>query len=173
MRDWHVFIWQSLDILNVLNTLTLKSIFFKTKIFLKKLGYRFLYESTRIENAIFPYKTAQSEANVKINRMGSTRWTNHKERNFASNYFIFSKILFQFKYFVQRVDLVYQPPKCPYLYFSKALEFYLRVLFPCEYPQGVTPFIYLKEGHKRNSDYFSFDTYATLQCKDNNFVFIG
>ena len=25
---------------------------------------------------------------------------------------------------------MYQPPKCPYLYFSKAMEFYLRVLFP-------------------------------------------
>ena len=25
------------------------------------------------------------------------------------------------------------PPKCPYSYFSKALEFYLREVFPCEY----------------------------------------
>ena len=30
---------------------------------------------------------------------------------------------------------MYQPPKCPYSYFSSALDFYLRVLFPCEYPQ--------------------------------------
>ena len=30
---------------------------------------------------------------------------------------------------------MYQPPKCPYSYFSKALEFYLRAIFPCEYPQ--------------------------------------
>ena len=26
---------------------------------------------------------------------------------------------------------MYQPPKCPYSYFSKALEFYFRVFFPC------------------------------------------
>ena len=30
---------------------------------------------------------------------------------------------------------MYQPPKCPFSYFSKALESYLRVFFPCEYPE--------------------------------------
>ena len=64
---------QSLEILNVLNTLMLKPIFSKTKTFFKKLGYHFLVESTVIENATFPYKTAQSEANFKTNRMESTR----------------------------------------------------------------------------------------------------
>ena len=33
------------------------------------------------------------------------------------------------KNLVSRVDLMYQPSKCPYSYFSKALQFYLRVLF--------------------------------------------
>ena len=60
----------------------------------KKLEYRFLVESTKIDNITFPYKTALSEANVKTNRMGSTKWTYHKEQSFASNYFPFSKILF-------------------------------------------------------------------------------
>ena len=32
-----------------------------------------------------------SEANVKINRMVSTKWTYHKERSFSSNYFKFFK----------------------------------------------------------------------------------
>ena len=54
-------------ILNVFNTSTLKQIFWKTKIFSKKLEYRFSAESTKIENASFPYKTALSEANVKTN----------------------------------------------------------------------------------------------------------
>ena len=27
---------------------------------------------------------------------------------------------------------MYQPGKCSYSYFSKALKFYLRVLFPCD-----------------------------------------
>ena len=89
--------WQSVEILNVFNTLTLKQIFWKTKTFFKKLEYRFLVESTKIENASFPYKTAISEANVKTNRMVSTKWTYHKERSFASNCFIVLKILFQFK----------------------------------------------------------------------------
>ena len=65
--------------------------------FLKKLEYRYLVKSTKTENTSFPYKTAISEANVKTNRMVTTKWTYHKEWSFASNYFIFLKILFQFK----------------------------------------------------------------------------
>ena len=76
---------------NVFNTLTLKPIFSKTKIFSKKLEFRFLVEITRIENATFPYKMALPDTNVKTNRMGSTKWTYRKERSFASNYFSFSK----------------------------------------------------------------------------------
>ena len=34
------------------------------------------------------HKAAISEANVKTNRMASTKWTYHKERSFGSNYFI-------------------------------------------------------------------------------------
>ena len=63
----------------------------------RKTGVPFLVESTKIENASFPYKTEISEANVKTNKMVTTKWTYHKERSFASNYFIFLKILFQFK----------------------------------------------------------------------------
>ena len=97
----------------------------------KKLEYHFLVESTKIDIFItFPYKTAQSEANVKINRLGSTKLIYHKEQSFASNHFAFWIILFQFRNIVYRVDLMYQPPKCPYSYFLKALEFYFRVFFP-------------------------------------------
>ena len=125
---------QSLEILNVFNALILKQVFWKTQTLFKKLEYRFLVESTEAENAPFPYKTALPEANVKTNKMGSTKWAYHIEWSFASNYFIFSKILFQFKSLSQRVDTMYQPPKFPYSCFSKALEFYMRVLFSCEYP---------------------------------------
>ena len=45
----------------------------------------FLVESTKIENATFPNKTALPEANVNTNRMWSTKWTYFKERAFASN----------------------------------------------------------------------------------------
>ena len=96
-----------MKILNVFNTLTLKQIFWKTKTFFKKLEYRFLVESTKIENASFPYKTAISEANVKTNRMVTTKWTYRKERNFASNHFIFLKILFQFKKLLEKVYMMY------------------------------------------------------------------
>ena len=69
--------------------------------------------------------------------MGSTKLTYHKEQSFTSNHFLFSIILFQFRNLVYRVDLMYQPHKCPYSYFTKTLEFYFRVFFPCEYPSNL------------------------------------
>ena len=77
--------------------LTLKQILWKTKTFFKKLEYLFLVESTKIENTSFPYKTALTETSVKTNGMVTTKWTFHKLRSFSSNYFVFLKILFQFK----------------------------------------------------------------------------
>ena len=62
--------------------------FLKKENLFQKTGVPFLVESTKIESA----------ANVKTNRMGSTKWTYRKERSFASNYFVFLKNLFQCKY---------------------------------------------------------------------------
>ena len=67
LRDRPVFKGQSVKILNVCNTLTLKQIFWVTKIFFKKLEHSFLVEGTKIENALLPYKTTISEASVKTN----------------------------------------------------------------------------------------------------------
>ena len=87
--------WQSVKVFTVFNTLTLKQI---NENFSQKMEYRFLVESTKIERASFPYKTAISEASVMTNRMVSTKWTYREERSFTSNkYFIFFKTLFQFK----------------------------------------------------------------------------
>ena len=69
--------------------------FLEKERFFQKLDYHFLVERIKIENASFPYKTAISEANVKTNRMVTTKWTYHRELSFASNYFIFLKVLFQ------------------------------------------------------------------------------
>ena len=88
--------WQLVKVPNVFNTLTLKQIFWKTKTFFKKLEYRFLVETTKIENTSFPFKTALSEASVKTNRMATTKRTYHKEWSFASNRFIFLENLFKF-----------------------------------------------------------------------------
>ena len=63
--------WQSVkSVSNIFNTLTFKQIFWKTKTFFKKLEYYFLAVTNKIENSLFPFKTALSEANVKTNRMG-------------------------------------------------------------------------------------------------------
>ena len=110
--------WQSVEILNTFNTLPLKRICWKTKIFIKKLECHFLVGSTKIESVSFVYKTAISEANVKTNSIVSKKWTYRKERSFASSYFIFLKILFQFKNLLEGIDLIYQRTKFPYSYFS-------------------------------------------------------
>ena len=89
--------WQPVKVSNIFNTLTSKQIFWKAKTFYKKLEYRFLVETTKIESTSFPFKTALSEVNVKKNRMATTKWTCHKEWNFASNYFIFWKICSGFR----------------------------------------------------------------------------
>ena len=51
--------------------------------FLEKMEYRFIVETTKIENASIPFKTALSEAKVKTNRMATAKWTYHKERDFV------------------------------------------------------------------------------------------
>ena len=66
------------------------------EIFLEKLEYRFLVETTEIENTSFPFKTTLSETNVKTNKMATTKLSYHKEWSFASNYFTFLENLFYF-----------------------------------------------------------------------------
>ena len=66
-----------------------KTKFLKNENLFQKSGIPLLVEGSRIENATFLYKAALSEANVKTDRMGSIKWTYHKDRSFASNYFIF------------------------------------------------------------------------------------
>ena len=80
LRDRHDFMWQPVKVSDVFNTLTLEQIFWKTKTFFKKLEYSFLVQAAKIEITPFPFKTALLEANVKTNRMATTKWTYHKER---------------------------------------------------------------------------------------------
>ena len=61
----------------------------KNENFFQKLEYHFLVESSEIENARFPYRPALSEANIKTNRMGSTKWNYYKERSLTSNSLFF------------------------------------------------------------------------------------
>ena len=80
----------------------------KIPTFFRKLGYRFFFESTKFENAYFPYKIALSEANVKTNRMGSTKSSYHKEPSFTNNYIIFfKKKYFSLATFYKEFDLIY------------------------------------------------------------------
>ena len=73
MRDRYVFMGQTPGILKDFNTLTLKQIYLKNENLFQKTGVLLLVENTKIGNAIFLYRTALPEANVKANRMGSTK----------------------------------------------------------------------------------------------------
>ena len=103
-RDQHIFMCYNHRKLrmDVVNTLTFKQIFLKMKIFFKKLGYRFQTKILRSKTHHFHTKLpCQSEAKFIRNRMRSTKWTYHKERSFARDYFIFSKISFHFRTFYE------------------------------------------------------------------------
>ena len=82
-----------MKILNVFNTIQ----FLENENIFQKNREPYIVENTKIENASFPQKTTISEANVKTNRMMTKKWTHKKEQSFASNYFVFLIILFQFK----------------------------------------------------------------------------
>ena len=86
--------WQSVEILNNFNTLTLKQIFWKKKTFFKKLEYRFLVESTNTENALLHKKLLYQKPMLRQIECWVQKWTFYKEWSFANNYFIFVKILF-------------------------------------------------------------------------------
>ena len=76
--DRHIFMQQSLEISNVFSAVTLKKFsgrtFFKSRVL-------------RLKTHHFHRKIALSKANVKTNRIGSTKSTYRKERSFASNFF--------------------------------------------------------------------------------------
>ena len=121
--------WQSVKVLNAFNTLTLKQIFWKRKTLWKRLEYHFLVESTNIENASFPYKTATSEANVKTNKMVTTKWSYRKERSFASALF-FWKFYFSLRTFYTELICCTNNPNAHICTFCKRLIFIWRCFFP-------------------------------------------
>ena len=121
-------------ILNDFDTLTLKQILWKTKTFFKKLDHHFLVESAKIENPSLPDKTAISEANVKANRMVSRKWTYHKERSFASNYFIFLKVFFSVNEPLTKIWFDIRTTRMPIFVLFQSDGVFLTVLFPCGYP---------------------------------------
>ena len=100
------------------------------KTFFKKLEYRFLVERTKIEKASFPYKTAISEANVKTNRMVSTKWTYHKERSFASNYLIFLNFFFSLRTSYKELIWDTNHPNADIRTFCKHWSFIWQRFFP-------------------------------------------
>ena len=126
-----------METFNVFNTLTSIQIFWKMQTLFKKLKHPFLFESTKIENGTFSYKTALSEAYAKTNRMGSTKWTYLKERSFASNYFIlfYKKFCFSLRTSYKKLILCANYSNVHIHTFQKSWSFIWGCFFPIKHPQ--------------------------------------
>ena len=121
--------WQLVEILNLFNTLTLKQIFWKMKTFFKKLEYRFLIESPKLETHHFHTKLPKQKPMIR-----QIEWwvqNGHITKNgvlpvtilFFGNFVLFQEPL------ITRVDLLYLRINCPYSYFSKSWSFIWRCFF--------------------------------------------
>ena len=77
----------------------------------------------------YPHKTTLSEANVKVNGMGRTKWTYHKACNFASIYFIFLTFCFSLRTCYRNV-LLQKYPNVHIHTFRKQLSFIWRYFYP-------------------------------------------
>ena len=129
LRNRHVFMRQSPEILIVFNAVTLTHIFWKTKIFFKKMGYRFFVGNTKFEKAIFPYKTPLTETNVKAHRRRSTKWSYHRERSLAVTISFFWKLCFSIKTFKKSCFDVLTTQMSAFILFVSAGVF-LGCVFP-------------------------------------------
>ena len=126
LRDRHVFMWQSLEILNDFNTLATKM-----KTFFNNWS-SYLVEKIKSERASFPYKTAISEAHVKIIEWRVQNGSITKNWVLPGTTLFFWKFCFSLR--ASYKELIWctndRNAHIPTLY---KLEFYLTVLFPCEY----------------------------------------
>ena len=139
----------SVEIRNVFNILSLKQIFRKRKTFFKKLEYSFLVESTNIEKATFLYKTILSEANVKINRMESTKCTYHKEWHFIFK--IITTLFFWKFYFSLRT--FYNE----FIWYTNYLNAHIRTFFMhCSFVWGCCFPVSILKQHLLRNCYLAF-----------------
>ena len=125
--------WQSVEVLNFFSILTFKQIFWETETFFKKLEYHFLVENTKIENALFPYKVAISETNVKTNRMVSANGPITKNEILTLCYFLFLTLCyFLFQLNISHKELIWctNDPNFYICTFCKCWSFIWQCFFP-------------------------------------------
>ena len=131
LRDGHVLVWQSMEIFNVFNTVTLKQIFWKKNTFMKKLPeHRFLLERTKIENATFLYKIAISETTIKTSRLGSINGPITKDVILPVTTLFFWKYDFGIRNFRKELILCTNYPNFYSNTFRKRCGFILGYFFP-------------------------------------------
>ena len=89
--------WQSVEILNIFDTLTLKQLFWKTKTFFNNWSIIFWLKALRLETHFFHTKLPYQKPMLRQIEWWVQNGPVTKEQSFTSNYFIFLKNLFQLK----------------------------------------------------------------------------
>ena len=112
-----------------LNLNVLKWLF---RILLLKLRLVFLFKLRffKIRFLVTWLKCLISKANVQTNRVWSTKWTYHKERSFASKYFIFWKCCFNLKTFYRELIWCLKDPNVHISTFCKSWSFIWQYFLP-------------------------------------------
>ena len=88
-----------------------------------------IFESTKIVNASFPYKTAISKANVKTNRMMTTKWTYHKNGVLPVTTLFFWKFCFSLRTSYEELICCTKNPNAHICTFWKRWSFIWRYFF--------------------------------------------
>ena len=97
------FTRKSLQILYVLNTLTLKNIFWKAKIIFKNLEYSFLIESTKLKAEHFHTKLPCQKPMLRQIECGVQNGPITKNGVFPRHYSIFMKICLSYRTFCKEL----------------------------------------------------------------------
>ena len=111
--------------MNIFNTVNLKQIIWKTKMFFKMLEYPFLVESTKIENASVPYKKPMLRQIAWWVKVGSIT----KNRVLPITTLIFWKYYFSLGTFYKKLIWCAKDPNAEIRTFCKCCTFVLGCFF--------------------------------------------
>ena len=134
LRDRHLFMWQSVEILNVFNTLTLRQIFWKTKTFFQKNRVPFLVESTRLKTHHFHTKLTNQKPMLRQIEWWVQNIPFTKNEVLPVTTSLFWKFCFSLRTSYKVMIWCTGEPNSIFLLLVSAGVLFLTELFPCEYP---------------------------------------
>ena len=126
LRDRHVTICESFKRFQYFNV---ETNFLENENLFQKIWVLFFSWNHKIENTSCPFKTVLSEANLKTNRMVTTKWTYHKEWSFATSLFGKSVSVLE--------------PLTDFIGCTNASNTHICILCKCCYTSAILRYLYL------------------------------